>query len=92
MLRMVIMKLKSDFITQDIDDMQYMVPVGAEAFSGVVRSNRTAAFIVNCLKDETTEEAILDEMVQKYDAPRAVMAKDLHEILNTLRSIGAIEE
>ena len=31
-------------------------------------------------------------MVQKYDAPRAVMAKDLHEILNTLRSIGAIEE
>ena len=42
------MKLKNEFITQDIDDTQFLVPVGAEAFSGIVRSNKTAAFIVNC--------------------------------------------
>ena len=40
------MKLKPDFITQDIDDTQFLVPVGAEAFNGVVRSNSTALTVV----------------------------------------------
>ncbi len=85
------MKLKSAFITQDIDDTQFLVPVGAEAFKGIVRSNTTAAFIVNCLKEETTEEKIVDAMCAKYDAPRDVITADVEEILETLRKIKAIE-
>ncbi|MBQ6480331.1 MAG: PqqD family protein [Anaerolineaceae bacterium] len=86
------MKLKNEFITQDIDDTQFLVPVGAEAFSGIVRSNKTAAFIVNCLKEETTETAIVDAMCAKYDAPRETIAADVVEILEKLRSINAIDE
>ncbi|MBQ6341724.1 MAG: PqqD family protein [Anaerolineaceae bacterium] len=86
------MKLKDDFITQDIDDTQFLVPVGAEAFSGIVRSNKTAAFIVNCLRKETTEAAIVDAMCAKYDAPRETIAADVAEILEKLRFINAIEE
>lgn len=86
------MKLKPDFITQDIDNTQFLVPVGAEAFSGIVRSNKTAAFIVDCLKEETTMEAIVDKMRAKYDAPRETIAADVAEILDTLRSIHALEE
>ena len=56
------MKLKNDFITQDIDDTQFLVPLGHESFNGIVRSNETAAFIVNCLKEETTPERIVDAM------------------------------
>ena len=86
------MKLKSGFTTQDIDDIQFLVPIGAEAFSGIVRSNKTAAFIVDCLKEDTTEEKIIDAMCEKYDAPRSTIVADVKEILNTLRSINAIEE
>lgn len=86
------MKLKNEFITQDIDDTQFLVPVGAEVFSGIVRSNKTAAFIVNCLKEETTETAIVDAMCAKYDAPRETIAADVAEILEKLRSINAIDE
>jgi len=86
------MKLKPGFITQDIDDTQFLVPVGAGAFNGVARNNATAAFIVNCLKRETTEEAIVDAMCAKYDAPRETIAADVKEILNTLRGIDALEE
>ena len=86
------MKLKDDFITQDIDDTQFLVPVGAEAFHGIVRSNKTAAFIVNCLKQETTKEEIVDAMCKKYNAPRETIAKDVETVLNTLRRIRAIEE
>ena len=86
------MKLKDNFITQDIEDTQFLVPVGAEAFKGIVRSNSTAAFIVNCLKKDTTEEIILDAMCDKYDAPRERIAADVRKILQTLRTIGALEE
>ena len=86
------MKLKSDFITQDIDDTQFLVPVGAEAFQGIVRSNRTAAFIVDHLKEETTEAQIVDAMCKKYDAPREEIAADVSNIINTLRGINALEE
>ena len=86
------MRLKSGFITQDIDDTQFLVPVGAEAFSGIVRSNKAAAFIVDCLKEDTTEEMIIDAMCAEYDAPRGTIAADVKKILNTLRSISAIEE
>ena len=86
------MKLKADFITQDIDDTQFLVPVGAEVFQGIVRSNKTAAFIVNCLKEETTEEAVVDRMCARYDAPRGEIAADVKEILGILRKINALEE
>ncbi len=86
------MKLKEDFITQEIDDTRFLVPVGAEAFRGIVRINKAAAFMVDCLKEETTEEAIVAKMCEKYDAPQAVLAADVREILDTLRSIHALEE
>lgn len=86
------MRLKSDFITQDIDDTQFLVPVGAEAFSGIVRSNKTAACIVNLLKEETTEAQIINVLFERYDAPKEEIAADVREILTTLRSIHALEE
>ena len=86
------MKLKPDFITQDIDGTQFLVSVGGESFQGIVRSNKTAAFIVDCLKKETTEEKIVDAMCGKYNAPREEIAVDVREIINTLRRINALKE
>ena len=48
------MKLKREFITQQIGDRQYMVASGTSSFKGMISSNSTAAFIVDCLKEETT--------------------------------------
>ena len=86
------MKLKPDFISQDVDDVRFLVPVGAESFRGIVKSNKTAAFIVDLLAEETTEEAIVDAMCEKYDAPRERLAADVAKVLETLRSIGALED
>ena len=86
------MKLKSHFITQTIEDTQFLVPIGAEAFQGIVRSNKTAAFIVDCLKNDTTKDQIVDAMCLQYDAPRETIDADVEEILATLRSINALEE
>lgn len=86
------MKLKSDFITQIIDDTQFLVPIGGEAFNGMVRSNKTAALIVDCLKEDTDEQSIVDALFDRFDAPREEIAADVRECLDTLRSVGALEE
>lgn len=86
------MKLKPNFITQDIDGTQFLIPIGGEAFSGIVRSNEPAAFIVDLLKEETTEAALVDAMCAEYDAPREVLAADVATVLRKLRGIGALEE
>ncbi len=85
------MKLKDTFVTQEMDGEQVMVEAGG-GFSGMVRSNATAAFIIDRLKEETTPEAILEAMVQKYDGPREQMASDIDMVLENLREIGALVE
>ncbi len=85
------MKLKDNFITHETDGEQIMVAAGG-SFAGMVRSNATAAFIVDCLKIDTTEAEILDKMLGKYDADAEVMAKDIKAIIGKLRKIGAIDE
>lgn len=86
------MKLKEGFITQESDGEQIMVGVANTNFSGIVRSNKTAAFIIDLLKKETTKQDIIDTMLKNYDAPSDVIEKDVDNILKELRGIGAIDE
>ncbi|MCQ2413393.1 MAG: PqqD family protein [Clostridia bacterium] len=86
------MKLKAGFVTQDMGNEQIMVATGKAKFSGFVRSNRTAAEIIEALKTETTEEAIVEMLFAKYDATREVIAESVSKVLDQLRSIGALDE
>ena len=86
------MKLKEGFVTQQMGDEQIMVATGAASFSGLVRCNATAAFIVDCLKEDVTAEQIVAKLLEKYDVSEAVVAADVEKILTKLRSIGALDE
>lgn len=85
------MKLKQGFITREMYGEHLMVSAGG-TFNGFVRSNATAAFIVECLAEETTEAEIVQKMLEKYGAPAEIIAEDVKKILDTLRSIGALDE
>lgn len=84
------MKLKDTFITYSSGDDYIMV--ATNGFSGMVRGNKTAAFIIEQLKKSTTPEQIVDEVAARFDAPRLTIEKDVADVLTRLRSIGAIEE
>ena len=86
------MKLKEGFITHSTEGEHITVTAGGAGFSGMIRSNKTAGFIVECLKAETTEAEIIAKMLQKYDAPEDVISADVKRILSALRDIGAIDE
>lgn len=86
------MKLKEGFVTQQMGDEQIMVATGTASFSGLVRSNATAAFIVDCLKEDVTKEQIVAKLLDKYDVSEAVVTADVEKILTKLRSIDALDE
>lgn len=88
------MKLHNGFITYNSGSEQIMVAAGSasEVFRGMVRSNATAAFIIDCLKTEITREELADKLAARYDAPRDIIERDLDKILASLRKIGALDE
>lgn len=85
------MKLNDTYITHDSDGEQILLDTSS-SFAGLIRSNKTAAFIVECLKEETTQEKIVEAMFEKYDAPKDVLAKDVSEVIEKLRKVGALDE
>lgn len=85
------MKLKDTYITHDSDGEQILLDTSS-SFAGLIRNNKTAAFIVECLKEETTQEKIVEAMFEKYDAPKDVLAKDVSDVIGKLRKVGALEE
>ena len=86
------MKLKKEFVTHQNDNEHVTVAAGNTEFTGMLLSNETAGFIIEHLKSETTEDKIVDQMFEEYEAPREVIAADVHRIIAKLRSVGAIEE
>jgi len=89
------MRLKPDYVVYEANEGEKLaVATGDEIqnFSGLMRANRSASVILDCLAEETTEEAIVDVMAQTFDAPREVLAADVAKVLDTLRSINALEE
>ncbi|MBE6876559.1 MAG: PqqD family protein [Ruminococcus sp.] len=87
------MKLNPKFLTHVTKGEHYMISTSGTKFSGIVKNNETAAFIVECLKSDTTENQIVDKLISEYSgADRATVQKDVADILNKLRSIGALEE
>lgn len=88
------MKLRKGFITYETDGEQIMVAAGSasDMFRGMVRSNATAAYIIDCLKTEITRDELVDRMCERYEAPRDVIARDVDAVLVSLRKIGALDE
>ena len=85
------MKLKDTYITHDSDGEQILLDTSS-SFAGLIRNNKTAEFIVESLKEETTQEKIVEAMFEKYDAPKDVLAKDVSDVIEKLRKVGALDE
>lgn len=88
------MRVKEGFVLHNIGDEYMAVATGeaAENFNGIVRSNETAAYIFELLQKETTEEAIVVAMCEKYEAERSVIEKDVANIIEKMREAGFLHE
>lgn len=87
------MKLNPKFLTHETKGEHYIISTSDTKFKGIVKNNETAAFIVECLKADTTENAVVDKLMAEYKgADRQTVERDVNNILDKLRSIGALDE
>ncbi len=88
------MKLKYSFETIDMPDEIVAVPTGenAESLRGVVKLNKEGLEIFELLKEETTEEKIVDILDAKYQNDRETLAGYVHATVEALRKNGLIED
>lgn len=88
------MKLKDGFLLHQTGEETLVVASGpaASVFNGLIRNNATAGFIFAQLQRPTTEEAIVDAMEARFDAPREQIAADVHRLVERLRAEGFLDE
>ena len=88
------MRLNPDFIKHDTDKGAVLIAVGktGEKFKGMVNINKTGSFIVDHLKEETTFETLLADIIKEYKIDEETAKNDLDAFLAGLRKIKAVLE
>ncbi len=86
------MRLNPKFLTHETKGEHITVSTTGTRFNGLIRSNSTAGFIIECLKSDITQAEIVDKLLAKYDVDPVTAENDAFDLIGKLRSIGAIND
>ena len=88
------MKLKKGFVLHTSGSENLMVAVGkaTREFSGMVRSNETAQFLLKHMEKEVTEEQLTEALMREYDVDRSTAARDVHRFAEKMQKEGFLED
>ncbi len=88
------MRLRYRYEIMEVEGQNFAVPMEdcEESFGGMVKLSRTAGMIFELLREDTDEESIVESMSRRFDAPRDVLAADVHSVIEKLREKGLIAE
>lgn len=88
------MKLKYNFVTNEVADKIVAVAVGddLEKFNGFIKMNDTGAYIFNMLKNDVTEEEIVEAMKKDYsDATEEEIKETVSGFVGKLKDADVLE-
>ena len=85
------MKLNENFIHHQIEDQALIVPTGTADFHGLIQGNKTLSAIAECLKNDVTEDEIVDTLCARFDGDREIIKADVAEAVKKMKEIGAID-
>ena len=88
------MKVKDGVIITKNGDEHIIVAAGeaGQMFSGMIKMNSTAAFIAELLQSETTEESLIDRLLEKYEVTPEQARLAVLSVLEKFRSAGLMSE
>lgn len=92
------MRVNNGYVVKKIAGKYVVIPAGQNVvdYKNMLHINDTAAFIFECMKEDTDREDILAKMIEKYEAEteedKTVLANDLDEFIAAAIEYGAIVE
>lgn len=86
-------KIKNNFSCQEVLGDYMVIPQGEamQTFSGTLILSETSAFAWKLLQAGCTKEALIDAMLEEYDADRDVIAADMDALIDQLQSYDVLE-
>lgn len=86
------MKLKYELENVEMDDQIIAVPVGdnSDELHAVIRLNETASFILDHLKEDTTEEKLIEAVLSEYEGDEKEIRKYVSDFIASLNKDGLL--
>ncbi len=86
------MKLKYTYEIMEIDDQLMAIPVGdsADETHSILKLNESAAAILGLLKDDLTEEEIIQKLLEDYDSSEEELRNSVYEYTKQLKEAGLV--
>lgn len=86
------MKLNRHFVSHSFYGQMLIIPTAGADFHGLIEGNKTLVVIAECLKNDTTEDEIVDTLCKRFNGDREDIKADVREAITRLKEIGAIDE
>lgn len=85
------MKIKAGLSLNVMGDEFVVVADDPEVFRGMIKLNKSGAFVFELIQAGTSKKDIIDEIVKKYDIDEKTASNDLIEYIETFKAAGLIE-
>ncbi len=85
------MKIKEGLCLNAMGEEFVVVADDPAVFRGMIKLNKSGAFVFELLQTETSKKDIIDKIVGKYDTDEKTASDDLNEYIETFRAAGLIE-
>ncbi|HIV69129.1 MAG TPA: PqqD family protein [Candidatus Butyricicoccus stercorigallinarum] len=87
------MKLKYEFSVREIAGEVVLVPLGEAALklSGLITTNEVGAFLIENLREDTTQERLVQAVCEDFDIAPETAAADVDSFLARLREFDMLE-
>lgn len=81
------MKLKYNFAVQKVTNFWAAVPVGRDAqrYNGVISLNESACDMLEFLREDITEEELVQKMLGEYDIDEGTLRADVRKFVQQLQ-------
>ena len=87
------MKIKNGFITKKVAGDVIVIPAEQALvdFKAIITLNETGAYLWELLKEDTSREKLLEDMLKEYDSDEKTLSADINEFLSVLEEKGLLE-
>lgn len=86
------MKIKSGFILREVAGENVLIFLSPELKNKVITLNNSGALLFNLISEGKNEKELVDALLEEYDTDEATASSDVKKFIETLSSIGALED
>ena len=86
------MKIKSGFILKEIAGENVLIFLTPELKNKVITLNDSGALLFKLISEGKSEKELVDAILEEYDTDEATASSDVKKFIDSLLSIGALED